>query len=350
MSHRIIIVDDESSFAEIGEIILTRAGYDVRKYEHAGDALQELSSFRPDLILSDVEMPGMDGFEFLREIRSRPEGKDTPFILMSARRTYPPDRIKGLELGTDDYITKPFSGDELVLRVKAVLRRAGRAETPPPAGVETTPALDTYLQQQGIAPAQTAPAPPVSPASPAGNPALDLEPLPVLTELRRRLAAGEPTAVLLADVSFFRGYNECYGYDRGDQVLAFVAQCLRNANHAASNGADPASRLYADEFLLVSTPERAPQVALAALQEFTRGILSFFSQEDLHRGFIEGKNRRGLTVAYPFLNLTIGVASNSLRKLTHPGQFIQVGRELLAYAKTLGGSRFVVDRRKDAKT
>ena len=98
---------------------------------------------------------------------------------------------------------------------------------------------------------------------------------------------------------------------------------------------------------MLTDPSRAGLLCHAALEEFARGIVDFYSPEDREKGFIEGKTRQGRAVAYPFVNLVIGVVSNQHRALSHVGQFAQVGGELLRYAKTLGGSRFVVDRRKD---
>ena len=123
----ILIVDDEQAFAEIGQLILERAGFAVGIAPSAVEAMKMIEAFPPDLVLCDVEMPQMDGFEFLRLLRSNPRFHELPFIFMSARRTYPTDRVHGLDLGSDDYISKPFSGDELISRVKAILRRIGKA-------------------------------------------------------------------------------------------------------------------------------------------------------------------------------------------------------------------------------
>src|SRR5687767_3541111 len=110
MAYRIMIVDDEEAFVGIGEELLTRAGFEVVTYLSARSALQALPEVLPDMILSDVEMPLMDGFDFLRAVRADVAFANTPFSLMTAKRTFPPDRAMGLNLGSDDYINKPFSG------------------------------------------------------------------------------------------------------------------------------------------------------------------------------------------------------------------------------------------------
>lgn len=344
MPLRIAIVDDETSFAEIAHLILSRAGYEVLTFERASEVVDHLSDLGLNLILSDVEMPEMDGFEFLHAVRRHKKTKDLPFILMSARKTYPPDRVKGLDLGSDDYITKPFSSDELVSRVKAVLRRAGH-DAPMALGVST----EAVAAEEAPAPATQPSAPPPPHHSPADAPhaAAVLDPLPIFGDLRRRLGEGRPVAAILADLSYFRGYNECYGFDNGDNVLRFMRQCLDAANHLVCGGKAAVSHLYADEFLALTEPERALPFAHAALAEFVKGVPGFYADQDRGRGFIEGKTRQGRTLAFPFLNMILAVASNQRRRITHPGQFIHILRELLGYAKTLGGSRYVEDRRRD---
>ena len=120
---RILVVEDERDIAALIAYHLTKEGYRVRTAEGGSEALQAVSAERPDLIVLDLMLPGFSGYEVLTELRRRPELVDVPVVVLTARREES-DRIKGLELGADDYLTKPFSPRELVLRVAAVLRRA----------------------------------------------------------------------------------------------------------------------------------------------------------------------------------------------------------------------------------
>jgi len=119
---QILVVEDERDIAALVGYHLTKEGYRVRTAASGSEALEELTRSRPDLIVLDLMLPGLSGFDLLNEMRGRPELSDTPVIVLTARRDEI-DRIKGLELGADDYVTKPFSPQELVLRVAAVLRR-----------------------------------------------------------------------------------------------------------------------------------------------------------------------------------------------------------------------------------
>jgi len=122
LSHRILVVDDEPDITALVAYHLARAGYRVSTAANGTDALRSAREERPDVIILDLMLPGLSGYEVLAELRRRPESRDTGVIMLTARREEP-DRIKGLTLGADDYLTKPFSPAELVLRVQAVLRR-----------------------------------------------------------------------------------------------------------------------------------------------------------------------------------------------------------------------------------
>ena len=120
---RVLLVEDERDIAALVAYHLAREGYRVRTASGGEEALEALANERADLVLLDLMLPGFSGLEVLQEMRRRPEWNDIPVVILTARREEE-DRIKGLELGADDYVTKPFSPRELVLRVAAVLRRA----------------------------------------------------------------------------------------------------------------------------------------------------------------------------------------------------------------------------------
>lgn len=116
---KILIVDDDANIAELISLYLTKEFYEVQIVEDGEQALQVFDTFKPNLILLDLMLPGMDGYQVCREIRSR---SNTPIIMLSAKGEIF-DKVLGLELGADDYMIKPFDSKELVARVKAVLRR-----------------------------------------------------------------------------------------------------------------------------------------------------------------------------------------------------------------------------------
>jgi two-component system response regulator ResD len=121
--HSILVVEDEPSIAEVVSLYLGRAGFEVRTVADGRAALDEIDRAAPDLIVLDLMLPEVDGYEVTRKVRAQ---RDTPIIMLTARKSEV-DRIAGLEMGADDYVVKPFSAQELVSRVRAVLRRSTAA-------------------------------------------------------------------------------------------------------------------------------------------------------------------------------------------------------------------------------
>lgn len=128
---KILVVDDEKPISDIMKFNLTKEGYEVHVAADGEEALQKVDEVHPDLILLDLMLPKMDGLEVARQVR---KNYDMPIIMVTAKDSEL-DKVLGLELGSDDYVTKPFSNRELVARVKANLRRQG-APSAQPAEVE----------------------------------------------------------------------------------------------------------------------------------------------------------------------------------------------------------------------
>ncbi|MDH5491633.1 MAG: response regulator [Myxococcales bacterium] len=135
---RILVVEDEADLAELVAFNLRQGGHEVVSVEGGADALAEIRRRRPDLVLLDLMLPDVGGLEICRRLRRNPETADLPIVILTAKG-HEMDRVVGFEVGADDYVTKPFSPRELVLRIEAVLRRSaappGRAEDE--AGDET---------------------------------------------------------------------------------------------------------------------------------------------------------------------------------------------------------------------
>lgn len=124
MTHRILVVDDEPDITALVAYHLAKAGYRVSPAAKGPSALKADKDERPDVVVLDLMLPGLSGYDVLAELRKRDETRDVGVIMLTARRDEP-DRIRGLSLGADDYLTKPFSPAELTLRVQAILRRLG---------------------------------------------------------------------------------------------------------------------------------------------------------------------------------------------------------------------------------
>jgi DNA-binding response OmpR family regulator len=133
MASRVLVVDDDPTVSDVVRRYLERAEYEVVLAADGQGALDAVHSQRPDLVVLDLMLPGIDGLEVCRRLRR--DDPDLPVVMLTALGDEA-DRVVGLSLGADDYVTKPFSPRELVLRVQSVLRRSSRAAEPPPAGGE----------------------------------------------------------------------------------------------------------------------------------------------------------------------------------------------------------------------
>ena len=126
---RVLIIEDSADIAELIKHYLDRAGYDTVVHGSGRDGLVAARQSPPDLVILDVMLPGMDGMQVCQALRAEPTTSGLPILMLTARGEEA-DRVRGLELGADDYVTKPFSPKELVARVGALLRRADRSLKP----------------------------------------------------------------------------------------------------------------------------------------------------------------------------------------------------------------------------
>src|SRR5881392_3880513 len=127
MSPKVLVVDDEAHIVELARLYLTREGYEVEGVGDGSQALARFGQLKPDLVVLDIMLPGADGLAICKEIRKQSQ---VPIIMLTARDEVT-DKVVGLEVGADDYLTKPFHPQELVARAKALLRRA-RTESDQP--------------------------------------------------------------------------------------------------------------------------------------------------------------------------------------------------------------------------
>ncbi|MCI6553062.1 MAG: response regulator transcription factor [Lachnospiraceae bacterium] len=123
----IYVVEDDKNIREIETFALKNTGYDIRDFECAGDFFLEMDVRKPDIILLDIMLPDEDGLEIVKRLRADGETRNIPIILVTAK-TSEIDKVKGLDMGADDYMTKPFGVMELISRVKALLRRSQKGE------------------------------------------------------------------------------------------------------------------------------------------------------------------------------------------------------------------------------
>ncbi len=307
MSERILVVDDDEDILRVVRINLELEGFEVRTAVDGVDALDKAADKVPDLILLDIMMPRMDGLTCLRRLRSHPSTAGASIILLTARGLTE-DRVTGLELGADDYITKPFDVGELVARVKAVLRRTQAArDTSPLTGLP-------------------------------GN-------FRIGEEIEDRIAKGEPFALIHCDLDNFKAFNDHYGFMRGDQVIKFCAECLNKAADDVGDADAFVGHIGGDDFVAITAAELAEPFCKAVIDRFDDGILDYYDTADALRGYIEVTDRRGERFAFPIVSISMGVVTNLSRPISSQWEASAVAVEMKEYAKKCHGSSYEIDRR-----
>ena len=152
MSYRILIVEDEPGMIELLTVALEDEGYTISIANNGQQGLKKVDEENPDLIISDVMMPDMNGYDFCEQLRNNPKTAAIPFIFLTAKKDVS-DRVRGLNLGADDYISKPFHVVEVVARIKTLMQRVQRTRAaipPPPVAQETEAAFAGDLEKISI--------------------------------------------------------------------------------------------------------------------------------------------------------------------------------------------------------
>src|ERR687896_38734 len=191
MPESILVVDDDPDIARFVEVNLRSAGYDVSVAADGEEALERAADLRPDLVLLDVMMPRLDGFEVAQRLRKNPQTANTSIIMLTAK-ALSSDKVTGLQSGADDYIIKPFDPIELLARVKGTLRRA--------------------KEMRNLSPLTGLP----------GN-------IRIQEEIERNVRDDRPFAVLYADLDNFKAYNDQKGFVRGDRLIQAAARIIQDS-------------------------------------------------------------------------------------------------------------------------
>lgn len=307
MSERILVVDDDEDIVRVVRINLELEGFDVSTAFDGVEALDAAISSPPELVLMDIMMPRMDGLSALRKMRAHPSLAQTSIVLLTARGLTE-DRVEGLELGADDYISKPFDVEELVARVKAVLRRTKAArDTSPLTGLP-------------------------------GN-------FRIGTELESRIESGESFALIHCDLDNFKAFNDHYGFMRGDQVIKFSAEALAAAVDDVGDDAAFVGHVGGDDFVVITDGALAEGFCKALIDRFDDGILDYYDTADAMKGYIEVTDRRGERYAFPMVSMSMGVVSNLHRPVASQWEASAVAVEMKEFAKKQPGSAYRIDRR-----
>lgn len=303
----VLVVDDDPFIGRLLEIELKAAGYEVRV---ANDGLQGLELARercPDLVLADIMMPNVDGFELTRRLRQDSRTASVSVIMLTARGLSA-DKLEGFAVGADDYIVKPFDTPELLARIRGVMRRTKE------------------MRQQS--PLTGLP----------GNVRIE-------DEIEGRVRSGQRFAILYADLDHFKAYNDHYGFTRGDEAIQHSARLIQDVALAVGGIDIFVGHVGGDDFVVLCHADHAASIAERIVERFEVDAPDLYDAEDRARGYIEVVNRRGETQRFPFLSISVGIATTTHRKFSHYAQAVAVATEMKTFTKGTPGSSWAVDRR-----
>jgi PleD family two-component response regulator len=303
LRRRVLVVDDDEAIRLISREVLEAHGFLVREAEDGRAALAEARRFRPDLVLVDVMMPEIDGFEVAHRLRAERETALVPIIFVSARGQTA-DKVRAFKLGAEDYLVKPFDSVELVARVdKALLRR------------------DSDL---GASPTTRLPGSQV-----------------ISQEIDRRLREHGRFAYCYLDLDNLKAFNDYYGYAKADAVILQTGDIVRQAVAAHGGPRDFIGHIAGDDFILVTTVDRVDAVCGAVIEAFDRLVPLYYNKVDREKGFIEARDRFGELRNFPVMSISIACVTSG-RARSH-AELSTLAAELKQRAKAITGSAYVRD-------
>jgi diguanylate cyclase (GGDEF)-like protein len=303
----ILVADDDEDIVRFVEINLRLEGFEVATASDGEEALRIAGESLPALVLLDVMMPKIDGFEVCQRLRDDSRTKGISVIMLTAK-SLSADKVVGLTAGADDYIIKPFDPMELVARVKSAMRRS--------------------KEMRDISPLTQLP----------GN-------AQIQEEVQERVDSGAPFALMHADLDNFKALNDRYGFLRGDAAIKLLATTLCQRTEQLAEGSSFVGHVGGDDFILLSHPDVAETIAKDICDAWDRQLASLYDPEDLDRGYIELQDRRKETHRYPLATVSIGIATNLRRPMASHWEASQVAAEMKSFAKRVEGSGYAIDRR-----
>src|SRR5436305_2643728 len=305
----ILVVEDEQSIAKLLEETLQIEGYQVTVVVNGEDAVQFALREMPHLIILDVMLPGrcgrsdMDGYDVILRLRGHPKTMHIPIIVLSAFGE-PADKIRAYERDVDGFITKPFDMEELLARVRRQLRR---------------------VQQNCLSPLT---------GLPGG--------LQVVRAINYKLSRPEPWSILYLDLDNFKAFNDVYGFLTGNDMIMLVGSLCQKVVYEYGSVDDFVGHVGGDDFIVVTTPERANILCTQILSRYKEESIQFYRPEDVGRGSISGLDRKGRPYQFPLVSLSIGIVNSQQRRPYTIQEISYMAAEAKRHAKLSSNNIFHV--------
>lgn len=268
---KLLIVEDDYDIANMLRIYFTSQKYEVDVAPRGLDALEKTRQTMPHLIVLDIMLPDIDGYEVCRRLRTTTRTSHIPIIFLT-QKDERSDKLQGLELGADDYVTKPFDIEELRLRVQNAIARAERENlTDPRTGL------------------------------PSGK---------LIEEQLRQVIRTKGWTLMDIRINYFEPFREVYGFIAADDVLRFTAMMLNEAVNELGTPDDFIGHAGNDNFIVITNREDIEDIQKQLKSRFAEEILAHYSFTDREQGYLVMRDETGQTRRSPLMTLAIGVISS----------------------------------------
>jgi len=285
---RLLVVEDDFDISNMLRIYFDSQGYETIIATRGEEALEMCRRKLPNLVILDIMLPDINGYEVCRSLRNNLRTSHIPIIFLT-QRDERSDQIAGLELGADDYITKPFDLQLLLLRVEGALRRAGWLSlTSPVTGLPSSKLIEEQLR-----------------------------------EIIRR----KDWSILYIGINHINGFNDVYGFVAGDDVLRFTSMLLIEVVDEVGTGSDFVGHIGGDQFIIISNPEASPRMKERLIQRFDDEVKTFYNFKDRELGYILVDDGRGDKQKVPLMTLAVGLVHHDTAPFADIREITEVAAE-----------------------
>jgi PleD family two-component response regulator len=285
---RILVVEDDFDISNMLKIYFSGQGYDVEVAARGNQALEKTRQDLPHLIVLDIMLPDIDGYEVCRQLRTSTRTSHIPIIFLT-QKDERSDKLQGLELGADDYITKPFDIEELKLRVQNAIARAERESlTDPRSGL------------------------------PSGR---------LIEEQLRSIIRRDGWAYLDVRVNYYESFKDVYGFVAADNVIRFTTMLLGEVVDEVGTAEDFIGHPGGNSFVIITDEENNQKVVEGVKARFKEQVLSHYNFLDREQGFILPTNDHGQQQQTPLMTISIASVSPNESPLSDIREITELAAE-----------------------
>jgi PleD family two-component response regulator len=295
---RLLVVEDDVDIGNMLKIYFSGMDFDVDVAMRGSEALEKTKQVLPHLIVLDIMLPDIDGYEVCRNLRTNMRTSHIPVIFLT-QKDERSDKLQGLELGADDYITKPFDIEELKLRVQGAIRRSERESlTDPRSGL------------------------------PAGR---------LIEDQLRRIIREKGWALLDARVNNFEPFKDVYGFVAGDDVLRFTSLVIGEVVDELGSTSDFIGHAGGDNFIIITKEEKAEAIKARLKERFDQEVQTHYNFMDRQQGFVQTPSADGTTVKIPFMTMSVGIVSPTAHSFADIREITELAAEARRQDTAAGG-------------